>query len=604
MLIGLDSLVEYHTDSAYQLLTAIQPRVDSLGSKATSMRHLMLLTSARNKLDRLSPSDTTFVDVVDYYDRHGSRNDQMKARYLLGCIYKEMGESPLAITTFESAVDCADTLAPDCDWLTLLSIHGQAAATYRWQFNPSKEMEEGEKYCQCALKLDSKREYAIGLEIMEFAATTMNDTAKVLDLANKSREVYLKLGLNQEAAKESLFPMLYYVERKMWNQAEELIDSFESAVPINDSSPDDQVVERYHYVKGMLYLGKGQTEDAEREFRVMSSTDYGYYRNLGLLNLFRVLGNPDSTYVYSMRCENSIGRTLGRRESTSLAAASANYKYDRIAGKEAEERHKAGLLKTVLVIVLTLVLLSLALWMLLMRRRRKELERLRSQIHVLSDRIEQTVAETDLLKQKYDVIENAGSVISEKMLENVEQFETSDKDGHPTNLGMVAQELKDSLSYILETRNTFLSTKTLELEQLFTQMNLLNSSLQRLLSHGSSKASSIENLINELNEKGLGHKKKSVMTQKEANLLEKSFSTSWPNLSESMNYNNLTPQEKIVCILTFLGFSSKQICVLMDKQFSRISNIKNNVNAKMFGIESAKSLKENLKIYSIKEESD
>ena len=594
MLSGLDSLVEYHTDSAYQLLTAIQPRVDSLGSKATSMRHLMLLTSARNKLDRLSPSDTTFVDVVDYYDRHGSRNDQMKARYLLGCIYKEMGESPLAITTFESAVDCADTLAPDCDWLTLLSIHGQAATTYIWQFNPVQEFVEGEKYCQCALKLGNEREYAIGLEIMEHAAESMNDSVKGLYFANKCREVYLKLGLNQDAAKECLFPMLYYVERKMWNQAEELIEFFENSFPINDSSSDDQVVERYHYVKGMLYLGKGQAEDAEREFRVMSLSDFGYYRNRGLLQLYRKLGNADSTAVYSMRCENSIGKALSRRETTSLAAASANYKYDRIAGKEAEERHKAGLFQSILLIVMALVLLSLLGWWLWMRHKHKEVERLRGQIHNLSETIEQKAGEIDKLRKNYDAVGLGSQPVTEKLLEKIEHLEKTGEDGQASELRNALSELQETTSYILKMKDALLSAKTAELGQLFEQMNRLYASMFRLLPHKRQDDSSDGGIINLLHKKGSGLKKTSTITDEEFSRLESTLASRLPNLTAFIKSVELKPEEKIVCYLTIMGFRGKEISILLDKPASRISSYKSHANIKLFGDESSKDLKVNL----------
>ena len=589
MLIGFDSLVEYHTDSAYQLLTDIQPRVDSLGSKATSMRYLMLLTSAKNKLDKLSPSDTTFMDAVDYYDLHGSLNDRMKARYLLGCIYKEMGESPLAITTFESAVDCADTLSPDCDWLTLLKIHGQAAATYRWQFNAVKELVEGERYSQCALKLGNDREYAVGLEIMAYAALTMNDSVKALDLASKSREVYLSIGLNQDGARTSLYPMTYYVDRGMWDKAETLIDSLESVVSDYGPLKDDDM-ESYHYVKGQYCLGRGLTADAEREFRSLPPSDDEYFRNKGLLHLYRMTGNSDSVFSYSMRYEKSLERILGRRQSTSLAAASANYKYDRIAGKEAEERHKSGVLKRVICIVLALCLSALVAWALWMRRRRKEVESLRQKVHDLSELIEQKAADAVSLRHNYDVI----GTVAEEMLENVSRLGITDADGNPTEMGRLALELKANISYILDTKNTLLSVKTMELGRLMEQMNLLNSSLRRLVPHESKKDSSDDGLMELLQKKGSGQKNPGKATKQEIDLLMNCFKESWPLLNEYIDSYDITHQEKLVCVLTFLGFPGKDISVLLGTSKSRISTARNSANSKLFGADSAKHLKENL----------
>ena len=60
--------------------------------------------------------DSLLLEAADYYDRHGTPNEQMRAHYLLGCAYRDMGEAPQALQCYQDAVDCADTLASDCDY--------------------------------------------------------------------------------------------------------------------------------------------------------------------------------------------------------------------------------------------------------------------------------------------------------------------------------------------------------------------------------------------------------------------------------------------------------------------------------------------------------
>lgn len=36
-------------------------------------------------------------EVAAYYDSHGNTNEQMEAHYLLGCAYRDMGESTMEI---------------------------------------------------------------------------------------------------------------------------------------------------------------------------------------------------------------------------------------------------------------------------------------------------------------------------------------------------------------------------------------------------------------------------------------------------------------------------------------------------------------------------
>lgn len=54
------------------------------------------------------PSDSQLVEAVAYYDRHGTPNERMRAHYLLGCSYRDMGEAPKALACYHDAADCAD----------------------------------------------------------------------------------------------------------------------------------------------------------------------------------------------------------------------------------------------------------------------------------------------------------------------------------------------------------------------------------------------------------------------------------------------------------------------------------------------------------------
>ena len=86
--------------------------------------------------------DSLLRDAADYYDRHGSANEQMRAHYLLGCAYRDMGEAPAALQCYQDAVDRADTLSDDCDIRRLMSVYGQMAELY--QAHTGSPCEQGE----------------------------------------------------------------------------------------------------------------------------------------------------------------------------------------------------------------------------------------------------------------------------------------------------------------------------------------------------------------------------------------------------------------------------------------------------------------------------
>ncbi len=73
------------------------------------------------------------LSVVRYYSKNGSANEKMKSLYLLGCTYRDMGDTPLMLKYFLEATEQADTSKADCDLYTLCSIYGQLADTYHKQ---------------------------------------------------------------------------------------------------------------------------------------------------------------------------------------------------------------------------------------------------------------------------------------------------------------------------------------------------------------------------------------------------------------------------------------------------------------------------------------
>ena len=44
--------------------------------------------------------DSLLLQACHYYDRHGSSNERMRAHYLLGCAYRDMGEAPQALECY------------------------------------------------------------------------------------------------------------------------------------------------------------------------------------------------------------------------------------------------------------------------------------------------------------------------------------------------------------------------------------------------------------------------------------------------------------------------------------------------------------------------
>ena len=173
------------------------------------VRAVLERAETANKLYKPLPSDTVFQEVVDYYDRHGDANERMKAYYLMGCIYRDRHEAPMALQWYLDAVEQADTLAADCDYLTLMKVYGQMADIYHSQLMPSEEIEAYRHFSKCAEMMDSTY-YAIrGIEFQLGAYQLLSDTAMILALTDSVHNLYQKAGMPQAAA--SVYPPAIHI---------------------------------------------------------------------------------------------------------------------------------------------------------------------------------------------------------------------------------------------------------------------------------------------------------------------------------------------------------------------------------------------------------
>ncbi len=98
----IEPYVESCPDSARVLLDAVEP--SALRGKAARAYYNLLNTSVDDKLRVRHVSDSVMLRVVDYYQGRDPEKAQW-AYYLLGRIYRVMGDSPRALKAFQQALD-------------------------------------------------------------------------------------------------------------------------------------------------------------------------------------------------------------------------------------------------------------------------------------------------------------------------------------------------------------------------------------------------------------------------------------------------------------------------------------------------------------------
>ena len=405
-----DSLLSVRPDSAYTLLSRFPETERASWRKADRMRYEVLLADAMNKAYIPFTTDSVLKQVVRYYDRLGSNNEQLRARYLLGCAYRDMGEAPAAINAWEEAVDCADTLSRECDYNTLYRVYGQMANVFLAQQLSTQEIEAYRKYSLYALKAGNTYAYIRGKEFMIQPYYQQQDTAAVFRITEETRNLYLEQGMTEAAARVYPIAISVLVQYGMYERADSLMRIFESQSGLFDSSHNiAREYLPYYQSKGLYYLGVEKPDSAEFYFRELIATGHLMKGYRGLKALYQYLQMTDSISLYSDLYDNALHKAFSQidAQATQQTADLFNYKRnERLATSKTNESHR--LRNTLILTTIGLLTLSFVLYWFLFRLRResktvlRHKETIQKQEHIISQQEEEFDC---LMAQKQELFE-------------------------------------------------------------------------------------------------------------------------------------------------------------------------------------------------------
>ena len=544
----IDSLMDRNPQAAYDSLSLF----DSLhlydDDKASRMRLLMLKAKAQNKLYLPMPSDTIFNEVVAYYDRHGSANDRMLSRYLLGCIYRDMKEAPVALECFIDAAEQADTTASDCDYNILFRVYGQMASLYEFQHLYDYSIVANNHFSEYALKAGDIYNYIRGKAFVGGTYFVLGDTLKALDIFKNCISLYTEHGLHKAAA--SAYPIIIktYISRGQYDSAHIYMDIFEnkSGVFVGGKIIPDRL--HYYNSKGLYYIGVGKIDSAECCFRYLLKGDFEYDTYKGLLSVYRLKMDIDSISKYSLLSEKAMDDILSRSQAEAVIQAKSLYDYNRMRrlADASKLREQKTLFAVYLIISVVIVLGIYVVWYIwsTKKRNRTEKERMRHIYVLLNNELSESKTE----------------------LENIRK-------GCISIVEMKEQELEE------------LQKRVKELEEQLQGNKWANGDFVR----------TYEDIVSCFKRYTIPNASKSSPTKSEWNTLSDMVRTFFPKLHSLLSQRkDISEQEFKVCMLIYLGFKTGEITTILDTSMQSVSNTKASVSRKLFNEKSAASLYRNL----------
>ena len=415
-LVAVDSLLLERPDSALQVLLSLKGEVGGMGrqggglnlsSKADRMYYYLLLADACNKCYDTLPSDSILREVADFYDSHGTPNEQMRAHYLLGCAYRDMGEAPQALDCYHDAIDRADTTAADCDYYTLSRVHSQSAALLGEQMLPYQQLEELHLQYVTAMKAKDTLCALYSMEQMASAYDMLNLPDSVISVNKRLIQYYLDYGDSISSAVCNGGIATVLIDQNSYNDVQKYLDEFETQTGFFDKEGNiEKGREIYYGTKGRYYTGVCQYDSAESYFRkelaLAEDLNNQEYAFRGLFLLYQKLGLRDSMSKYAQLAYQTTDAHFQEKQSDELRHMQALYNYSRnqsIARQKTEEANRSRQL-IIIGTFSSITILVMILFCLYLYRRRKieQLRILRKQYEHDVEQLEQT--KYDLIKIK------------------------------------------------------------------------------------------------------------------------------------------------------------------------------------------------------------
>lgn len=364
-----DSIMDIADDSAQiaiKMLDALKPEWSKF-TKAQRMRYDLLYHKAMNKAYIDFTSDSTMLAVVDYYEHHGTANDRMLAYYILGCVYRDMHEAPMALEYYNKATEQADTAAQDCDYATLCRVYSQMGVLFSKQYLPYQELFSFEKATHYAYKAHDTLN-AIRYYYNKTGAYTYLDNEDSAIIVNtRAAELFRKHGYDRDADIAFGCNYVYYLKRNNIDKAKKAFEAYNRVNFAGNQNYEDSYAFLL-YEKGLFFLQTNQLDSAycklNESLKFSKSFSNKAITTKTLAQYYLKSNNPILAAKYAMKSTEYNDSDLVRVRKTQLHQLQAMYDYSRNKrlAMVAEQKSEKRIMVIYVVILCSIILFCLSIF--------------------------------------------------------------------------------------------------------------------------------------------------------------------------------------------------------------------------------------------------
>ena len=380
MLERAKTLMHDEPDSALMILDSLGQHEAEFG-KSFRMRYHLHRLNALNKVDTLFHSTDEAKELAEYFDDHGTPNEQMLAYYLLGRAYYDIHEAPMALNYFQTASERADTTATDCDYRQLSRIYGQMSNIFYQQGLYEQELACEDLSARYGWKGNDPLTAICSLAGKIYVYKKQKKSDSAIIICEKTIYLLDSCGYRKQSASYYASILRELVDKGDILKAKEYMAKYENESGYFDSNNNiEKGREAYYYSKGYYYLATNQYDSAEFFFRkeLQDAKDYNNQNggSKGLALLFQKKHMPDSAAKYALYSYDMNDSIYAQMAIKEVEKTRAMYDYSRNQRIAEEARNKAEREQRIVWIVLSMLIILLLAAVIIARevyKRRQEM---------------------------------------------------------------------------------------------------------------------------------------------------------------------------------------------------------------------------------------
>lgn len=579
--------------------------LDSLGTherdfgKHFRMQYRLLRLNTLNKLDTVFHSTTEAQTLADYFDNHGTPNEQMLAHYLLGRAYYDLHEAPMALHCFQEAAEKADTTASDCDYRQLSRVYGQMGKLFYHQDLLTQSL-----FCD-----DMSIKYAFkGKDILNAILSMIGQTATYEDLHQTDSSIYigelasdlaLKYGYKEISAAiyGGLVDLL--IDKGDLIKAKRYMDRYELESGYFDSDHNiEKGRETYYYTKGHYFFAIGRYDSAEYYYRkeLLDGKDFNNQNggSRGLALLFQKTNQPDSAAKYALYSYTMNDSVYAQMSTHEVEQMQGMYDYSRnqeIAHEEMKKRVKIESKNRTMANITIALLIAIIATLYLIKRERKKRKEEHFRYDESVSKLAKAQEELNKLRSHREEYERWLRDTRAKLLkeESISANQQSELDKAKSDI--------EQLHILVQDLSQMIGSKEKEVVRLNGEVELYKEKVKTQKINAEAKFEEFD-IYKQLKKTAA---RAEVVKAEEWQNINAMVIKVLPNFYKliSSNKHKLNDNEFKTCILIRLLFIPKEIAIMLNLSQPSITKIRNNLMQKLFDEDgNSKELDKKLREYS------